>query len=197
MKQKIHVRDHGRCPYCHDTVEQVAERAACAHCLAVHHQACWREHGSCAACGQDEPLLPPEATPAELQARGVQEPSAGGPFVDRDQAQRTLDVTSAELDWLIQEGHLQGSYGPKVGWQSKREHVDQLRSQVGFLVEQRQDQLPAPERPFSWPKAVLALTLLIAAYAAFALRQFAAGTVCAVAAIGLLRASRKRKTPFL
>jgi hypothetical protein len=38
----------GRCAYCHDDVA-VEDRAACAACLAVHHEECWE--GRCAACG--------------------------------------------------------------------------------------------------------------------------------------------------
>jgi hypothetical protein len=38
----------GRCAYCHDDVV-VEDRAACAACLAVHHEECWE--GRCAACG--------------------------------------------------------------------------------------------------------------------------------------------------
>ena len=38
----------GRCAYCHDDVA-VEDRAACAACLAVHHEECWEDR--CAACG--------------------------------------------------------------------------------------------------------------------------------------------------
>jgi hypothetical protein len=37
----------GRCAYCHDVVA-IDDRAACAACLAVHHEECWE--GRCAAC---------------------------------------------------------------------------------------------------------------------------------------------------
>ncbi len=38
----------GRCPYCHDAVDE-GEAAACARCGAVHHEECLGIHGGCAA----------------------------------------------------------------------------------------------------------------------------------------------------
>jgi hypothetical protein len=48
-------RGPGRCAYCHDEVPR-DERTACAACLGVHHDGCWREHGRCATCGEGEAL---------------------------------------------------------------------------------------------------------------------------------------------
>ncbi|MBL4844772.1 MAG: hypothetical protein JKY65_04530 [Planctomycetes bacterium] len=46
-----------RCPYCHDTIELLEESwACCALCLGRHHRECWREHGACAACGNERSL---------------------------------------------------------------------------------------------------------------------------------------------
>jgi hypothetical protein len=66
----------GRCAYCHDDVA-VEDRAACAACLALHHEECW--DGRCAACaaclalrqrGSSGPSARPEAGPrAERIAR--------------------------------------------------------------------------------------------------------------------------------
>ena len=50
----VHVAQ-SKCPFCHDTVE-VQDRAVCATCVAVHHLACWTEHGACAACGGEQVL---------------------------------------------------------------------------------------------------------------------------------------------
>ncbi len=60
----------GRCAYCKDAVE-LSQRAACAACLAVHHEGCWSEHGRCAACGVEEVLR--RATPSS----GAWAPSGG------------------------------------------------------------------------------------------------------------------------
>ncbi len=88
----------GRCPYCHDSVP-VAERAACAACLAPHHQECWREQGACAACGDARALVP------EVGAAGADD------LVDEDllgvaQAGARLQVHRSVLLRLVSEGAL-------------------------------------------------------------------------------------------
>ncbi|MEZ6185415.1 MAG: hypothetical protein R3F62_10445 [Planctomycetota bacterium] len=40
-----------RCPYCHTAVAAGEPVAACGTCLAAHHEACWDEGKTCAACG--------------------------------------------------------------------------------------------------------------------------------------------------
>lgn len=40
-----------RCPFCHEPVEPA--EVGCTACAAAHHEACWDEHGACAACGSD------------------------------------------------------------------------------------------------------------------------------------------------
>lgn len=56
-----------RCPYCHDAPPRTGR--VCAGCLARHHDACWREAGACASCGQGAALVserPPAPQPAAV-----------------------------------------------------------------------------------------------------------------------------------
>ena len=46
-----------RCPFCRDDVTDDAQ-VVCAGCLARHHDACWDESPSCAACGHGQALAP-------------------------------------------------------------------------------------------------------------------------------------------
>lgn len=41
-----------RCPFCHEAVSRTDGNVqTCAGCLALHHTACWGEHGGCSGCG--------------------------------------------------------------------------------------------------------------------------------------------------
>lgn len=59
-----------RCPFCHEEVENGDAKTACLECMAWHHEACWGEHGACAACQAElsvpaepaAPRVPPEWT---------------------------------------------------------------------------------------------------------------------------------------
>lgn len=52
--QHQHVQvQRDRCPYCHDPVAPSQEKLSCDGCMAWHHEECWREHGSCSACGTE------------------------------------------------------------------------------------------------------------------------------------------------
>ncbi len=43
---------HPRCPFCHEAVTPAEpHKRACGACMGWHHDACWQEHGGCAACG--------------------------------------------------------------------------------------------------------------------------------------------------
>lgn len=52
--------ERDRCPFCHDAVRPTDEKVACDGCMAWHHAACWRDHGTCAACGFSGPPSRPE-----------------------------------------------------------------------------------------------------------------------------------------
>lgn len=79
--EKVDLRVQGggplRCAYCHDSVPS-EDRAACADCLAVHHEGCWRESGRCASCQGARPLFAPGAAappaPAPLPVRTAPRP---------------------------------------------------------------------------------------------------------------------------
>lgn len=58
-----------RCPYCHGRLTTDEPWLACAACLGRHHEGCWEEMASCAACGGTESLA--------RTARTVRQ--AGGP----------------------------------------------------------------------------------------------------------------------
>lgn len=71
------VQSATRCPFCHEEIAVLGrDWVACRECLARHHEACWREGGSCATCASREVLVaaaPVAATPertsmAELEA---------------------------------------------------------------------------------------------------------------------------------
>ena len=62
---RVHVTQ-SRCPFCHDRVDR-ADRAACARCLALHHLACWTEHGRCASCRERRVLTQPELPPNDAE----------------------------------------------------------------------------------------------------------------------------------
>ncbi len=66
--ERIKLPGH-RCPYCHDEVERAAsDKLACNECMAWHHSSCWREHGSCAACGAVQTGLEANPDVAPLSA---------------------------------------------------------------------------------------------------------------------------------
>lgn len=48
--KNIQLKYH-RCPYCHDDIQRGIHPKVCPNCHALHHLACWGEHGSCSACG--------------------------------------------------------------------------------------------------------------------------------------------------
>jgi hypothetical protein len=83
-----------RCPFCHSEVDRDRDDwVACEACLARHHEACWKESGSCAGCGEHRSLGPGERGPEERGPgeRGPGErwpgagPAAGArPAVDLD-----------------------------------------------------------------------------------------------------------------
>lgn len=102
-----------RCPYCHDKVE-LAQRCACAECLAAHHLDCWAEHPQCASCGSEEQLVP---------ARGGHTRQQRVPWLRKTRQQGPVDfelpdpchapaaatylgVTLLELNRLISSGQL-------------------------------------------------------------------------------------------
>jgi len=65
-----------RCPFCHEDVSPGDdEKTLCNDCLAVHHEACWSEHGGCSSCGMElpsepigSPVLPVESVVAGKQS---------------------------------------------------------------------------------------------------------------------------------
>lgn len=61
---KVSVSSVSRCPWCHDSIATDMDRAgrvACAGCLAVVHDECWRESGVCPACACVDRLVPEQA----------------------------------------------------------------------------------------------------------------------------------------
>lgn len=67
MRERDRVKLPGeRCPYCHEEVERGdADKVACNACMGWHHQACWVEHGACAACGAGQTGLESVAPSAQ------------------------------------------------------------------------------------------------------------------------------------
>ncbi|MEZ6185746.1 MAG: hypothetical protein R3F62_12145 [Planctomycetota bacterium] len=98
-----------RCPFCHEKVA-LAERCACAECLAVHHAACWEEHPRCAACAGAHVLVLSQAPPAPAPARPLAERRPTDfPLPDPcypAAAATYLGVTLHRLNQLIASGQL-------------------------------------------------------------------------------------------
>jgi hypothetical protein len=67
------VSNVSRCPFCHVPVDLAAQEwVACEGCLARHHASCWRDHGSCSACGgKTELTRRSEKKPARSRATHV------------------------------------------------------------------------------------------------------------------------------
>ena len=137
QKERIRFKGHNRCPYCHDSVREISERAACAHCLAVHHIGCWREHGRCASCAADEPLLPPgERAPTSAEERG-------SPATDEltfDEAQWKLEITRVELEWLIEKQRIRPVL-TKAGQRIPSQEVEALSRIIVALMNEREEEL--------------------------------------------------------
>jgi hypothetical protein len=72
-------RAPGRCAFCKDEVAK-DERAACAGCMAVHHTACFREHGACASCGEREALVRDGVAPKLDRIEQAQPPPRTGHY---------------------------------------------------------------------------------------------------------------------
>jgi hypothetical protein len=54
-------RSPTRCPFCRDELAATKDEvSACAGCGALHHAACHRTHGRCAACGGTDVLVSPQ-----------------------------------------------------------------------------------------------------------------------------------------
>jgi len=146
--EKIKVEGPGRrCPYCHDAVEEVVERAACQQCLAVHHVGCWRELGRCGACAHEQALLPAGASgalSATPRARGprVAPDLAGREWLSYDDAQRVLEITRVELLWLLENQHLAaqplGAVEEVDGQALPGKEVFALRPRIEALMNERQ-----------------------------------------------------------
>ena len=50
------------CPFCKDTVRADEAKAACALCMAWHHEECWRELERCACCASSKPATSQSAS---------------------------------------------------------------------------------------------------------------------------------------
>jgi hypothetical protein len=73
---------HPRCPFCHEPVRPEQIKAPCHACMGWNHEACWTEHGGCAACGQKEAGGPTSAPVAARSAEGGPLPDAAlGPWL--------------------------------------------------------------------------------------------------------------------
>ena len=87
----------GRCVYCKGDVD-IAERAACAACLAVHHRDCFEIDACCAACGQSEVLVrqdgPIEATEPRVAPHANEQWVVVRPLLAKPQQPRRR-----KMDW--------------------------------------------------------------------------------------------------
>jgi len=128
-----------RCPYCHDKVE-LAQRCACAECLAAHHLDCWAEHPQCASCGSEEQLVPARGGHARQQRvpwlrKARQQGPAEFELPDPCHAPAAatyLGVTLLELNRLISSGQLSARQaGNEVVFNP--EAVRALRPRLGQL----------------------------------------------------------------
>jgi len=147
--EKIKVEGPGRrCPYCHDAVEAVAERAACQQCLAVHHVGCWQELGRCGACAHEAALLPAGVTsatpPRPAASRGPAPDLAGREWLSYDESQRVLEITRIELLWLLENEHLAaqplGAVAEVEGQALPGKEVFALRGRIEELMNARQEE---------------------------------------------------------
>lgn len=59
--------DEGRCPYCHDVLEEAEEVRRCPACRTLHHRACFREAGGCTLLGCERVARGPRSARAVSQ----------------------------------------------------------------------------------------------------------------------------------
>lgn len=89
---------HGpRCPFCHEPVVPTDAKAACDRCMSWHHDACWSEHGRCAACGATA-ALEREADDEPRESAELQVPATLGA---EDLAQWLLERCGADEHLLV------------------------------------------------------------------------------------------------
>lgn len=91
-------RSPTRCPFCRDELTPAKDEvAACAACAAMHHAACHRTHGRCAACGATDVLVSPQRP-----RRRDQPPKGSKIRVSSDEGRTTFTYdVGASTDWLL------------------------------------------------------------------------------------------------
>lgn len=113
MSEALQVH-HPQCPFCHTPVAPSDEKVACDKCMSWQHQACWEEHGRCAACRATVRLArTPHVEHLELtpRLRRLPLPEVEAPF--------ELDPPDPELAAYIR-AQIHGSPSPEPSLQETR-----------------------------------------------------------------------------
>lgn len=61
MKLQLRENLRGKCPYCHDKIND--DQVRCEECQTAHHTLCWEEHGGCTILGCHGPHLKSDLCP--------------------------------------------------------------------------------------------------------------------------------------
>lgn len=72
-KSQLQAKVQGpRCPFCHEDISPGEEaKTLCNDCMAVHHEACWEEHGGCSSCSFGSSREAPQRQPTLAQANAL------------------------------------------------------------------------------------------------------------------------------